>query len=422
MGWSCYLCDTMTGLVGEPIDVPRISYRVTASDSSMRTGDRDAGDTEVSSVELPWSCLPAATPEGRDRAIRPMSRSLLLCWHDGGGREVPVAWGAIGSRTDTWTGARLTTRSPLDLLSRRVLCDEGSFGSGHLDGQKDADYQHDGEQPGTVWSTTQGGTALSGLSLRGIACAVGERLTRCKPGGELPIDWQYAGEPGAHVRSYRNFNVSNNGGRKLLEAISQVSDGIDMRFRPYMADEAHVRLAFEAGSDSERYLAQAGLVQTLTCFPGGGTLDSVRVARSPAAMRVYATGAGQDEAQLGHLSEDLALCRMSDPVPLAEATLGDSDWATPELVREHADAALAAASRPLCQLQGTMHLSDPQTPRMGSMWPGDLVDVDLRGHPSMPDGTYRMRLMEMSGDSGDDVELTFDAIEDPWYAREVPYR
>ena len=110
------------------------------------------------------------------------------------------------------------------------------------------------------------------------------------------------------------------------------------------------------------------------------------------------------------------------PVPLAEATLGDSDWATPELVREHADAALAAASRPLCQLQGTMHLSDPQAPRMGSMWPGDLVDVDLCGHPSMPDGTYRMRLMEMSGDSGDDVELTFDAIEDPWYAREVPYR
>ena len=50
------------------------------------------------------------------------------------------------------------------------------------------------------------------------------------------------------------------------------------------------------------------------------------------------------------------------------------------------------------------------------------MDVDLRGHPSMPDGTYRMRLMEMSGDSGDDVELTFDAIEDPWYAREVPYR
>lgn len=419
MSWRAYLCDTMTGRVGEPIDLPSFSWEVGVSDSSLRTGDRDAGREEVSSVELPWSAVPAVTQEGRERALRCLSRSLLLCWGDESG-EVPVVWGAIGERTDTWTGTRFSLLSVMDILERRILCGEGSFGAGHLDGQKDADYQQDGDQPGTVWSTTAGSVALSGLSLRGIACEVGIRLTDAKPGGALPIDWQYAGERGGHRRTYDNFNAANNGGRKVLEAISHVSDGIDMRFVPYMADASHVRLRFEAGTDAEPYLGQTGIPRTLVAFPGGGSLQGARVARQCATQRVYATGAGTGEAQLQHLSEDLALVRSGDPVPLVEVQRGDSDWATPTLVRSHGDALLAQLSRPLAQLQGTVRVGDALEP--GRMWPGDLVDVDLRGHPSMPDGTYRMRLQEVRGDSGSVATVTFDAIEDPWYAREAPYR
>ena len=42
-------------------------------------------------------------------------------------------------------------------------------------------------------------------------------------------------------------------------------------------------------------------------------------------MRVYAAGAGSDKAQLGYLAEDLSLCLQSDPWPLREMTLSNTD-------------------------------------------------------------------------------------------------
>ena len=34
----------------------------------------------------------------------------------------------------------------------------------------------------------------------------------------------------------------------------------------------------------------------------------------------------------------------------------------------------------------------------------------------MPDGTYRLRVMELAGDQSSKVDVTFDPIIDPWEA------
>jgi hypothetical protein len=253
----------------------------------------------------------------------------------------------------------------------------------------------------------------SGESLRSIVCRLG-RLACSKPGGALPIDWAYLGESGGHRRTYDGFNVANNDIEKLITDVTNVMGGPDVQLRPYLADSQHLRWRLVAGSDSEPYLGDAPVTPTLTSFPGGGTAQALSWAELAPAMRVYATGAGQDEAMLCHLSEDLALCQRRDPWPLVEARVsGSSDWATQDLVTSHADAALAAMRLPQVQFQCEVDAAaGPVVP--GVVWPGQRVALDLDGSPMWPDGRYRLRLMEMRGDQTSRVRLTFDQMPDPW--------
>jgi hypothetical protein len=44
---------------------------------------------------------------------------------------------------------------------------------------------------------------------------------------------------------------------------------------------------------------------------------------------------------------------------------------------------------------------------MGSMWPGETVELAIDGFPTLPDGVYVQRLMSMRGDEGSTVTLKF---------------
>lgn len=264
---------------------------------------------------------------------------------------------------------------------------------------------------------TQGEVSFVGLSRRAIASAVGQACTDYKPGGALPIDWQYQGEAGAHSATYPGHDVANNTCKQIWTSLANSDGGPDIQLRPYMADESHVRLLMCAGSDSNPYLGQTSPVRTLTAFSGGGSARSLKVAYAAPAMRVYATGAGSDEAQLCSLAEDLSLCRDPyDPWPLVEEVKSFPDDESADDLAAHASARLRAVGTPMMQVQCSVHLGDPAGISPGDVWPGQLVDLVTEGFPSLPDGTYRMRLMQMDGDETDDCTLTFDVTADPAYA------
>jgi len=394
MAWRCWLCDTMTGLVGVPIDIPTFSWSLSIGDSTLATTrDKGTGDETGTGMQLPLTAFPATTREALARMVAPTRRAMVLSWDDGSDMGVPIVWGVMGEPTIGWEDVSFGLSSPLTLLGSRYAVREGTFGTG---------------------STSTDVISYAGMSLRGILASLGELCTKAKPGGQLPIDWQYAGEAGSHERTYSAYDVANLSWKKLATDIANVANGPDFQLRPSWADSQHVRLSFEAGSDSEPYLAQSGVIPTLTCFSGGGTIEDLSVACLGPAMRVYGTGSGSDEATLCHLSEDLALATQADPWPLVEGTASSSDWDSADLVKSHADSVLAASKVPLVQLTGKVSLSDEGGITLGQVWPGQLVDVDVRDHPYLPEGTYRMRLMGMAGDQSDVATLTFDQISDPW--------
>lgn len=397
MRWRAYLGDTMTGLVGAPIDLPNFSWSVSVSDSSLSTTkDKNVGADTVSSLTVPWAAVPGDTPTLRSAALAPARRSIVLCRDLGDGTlGVPILWGAIGPRRDSWLDTSFDLDSALTLLDSRYMVREGVYGAGDASTSPDQIY-------------------LSGLSLRGIASEVGHQCTNAKPAGALPIDWTYRGEPGDHERTYEAFNIANLSGKAIFEKLANVLGGPDMQFRPYLADPQHVRLAFLAGSDADVVLGQS-VVHSLRLFPGGGDLQDATLDHAGPIMRVYGSGSGTDAAQITHLSADLALAQLGDPWPLVEATFADSDADDADLLARDTEARLAANCRPLMQLSGTLDCSDEHTPQPGEFWPGEVFEVSIDGFPTLPGGVYPMRLMEMSGDQTSRVKLVFDVMDNPIY-------
>lgn len=390
--WSSYICDTISGLMITPIDLQSFSWHMSVSDSSLSTNTkRNIGEDGLSQISLPWASVPSNTPEGRNSILYPMKRSIVLMWDN-----TPVIFGTIGYRVDSEDCTDFSLLSIQDILSSRYLVRENVFGKSY-------------------GGTTNDTISYNNMSLRGIAADIIWKCTREKPSGGLPIDTQYDGEAGNHQRTYYGYNVSNNAADKLLNEITNVQDGIEMRFVPYKKGN-NIRLRFEAGTDGEHELVNSNAKRTLTWFSNGrGLIEELKVSNIGPSMRVYGTGAGQDDSTLCHLAQDLSLCQTRDPWPIIESVVSDTSWDNIDLLRRHSEGTLESSKYPLCQMKGSVHINDFEDQFMGMVWPGDLIDIDIRDHPSLPDGIYTTRILRMEGDSTDKVSLTFSVMRSVSY-------
>lgn len=389
--WSCQLFDTRTGLLAEPIDIPNVSWSVSVSDCSLSTTkDKGTGEGELNSLTLPWEAVPGEDSAAKCRAIASYKRGLVLSW-DG----VAVVAGLIGERKDGWLDTSFDIISPMSLLESRYVIQENTFGA-------------------ATGGTTISSLRWTNLSYRAIACRIVQAATSAKPGGALPLYLPYTNESGSRTREYYGYNVQNNDAAKLLKELTNVNNGPDIQFRPEFTSDQYMRWTLYAGSDSEpKFLGNTPTV-ALTAFPGGGTAENVYVAHDGATHRVYQTGAGQDQATLGYLAQNLAMVNRLDPYPLVETVKSDSDLDNLNLVKSHANASLNNLDYPICQVTCEVNIADPLNPvKPGLVWAGEPVDLAIEGHPALPDGMYNMRLMEMAGDLGTQVTLIFDVMADP---------
>ena len=110
MSWRTYAVDTISGRILCPIDLPNFSWSVSVSDSSLSTTkSKGAGQDEVSGLKVPWTAVPANSPDERSRLLAPDRRSIALCWtsplddEDAIGTAVCQSTGITGGR-----GARIS--------------------------------------------------------------------------------------------------------------------------------------------------------------------------------------------------------------------------------------------------------------------------------------------------------------------------
>ncbi|KFF31642.1 hypothetical protein [Bifidobacterium bombi] len=406
MSWRHWICDARTGQIIAPIDIPSFSWQMGISDFGFATTDKGPGKTDESSLTIPWTAIPASTAAERNALLDSQRRAIVTEWvtdmdnNSGYGTATPIFWGKIGAREDGFLDTTFSLESPMTILADRYAVRDGAFQDGHSDDV----------------------ISFESMSYRGICSELGRIATSAKQGGALPFDWSYLGEAGAHQRTnYQAWNVQNLAVSNLLSNITNCQGGPDITFRPYRTqDGRHFRVRFLAGSDADVFLDADRLPISFTYSPQGGDVEDIHVAYQDGYHRWYATGAGTDESTVTACVEHMDLINSAnDPPVLRETVYGDTDTEGLDLLRSHVQGVATQSGTKLMQITGVVDFNDadnnghPKHPA-GSYWPGESVDLYLNGFPSLPDGMYHLRLMEMSGDQSDKATLKFDVAPAPF--------
>ena len=293
---------------------------------------------------------------------------------------VPIVGGPIAPNVDfsRRNGVSFRVDSYLDLLARRYVVPEQGFSS----------------------SRQLGATQQQLYSIARYMIEV----SMAKPSGALPIVLpEYAF--GARQRNWQAFNVSNLSAAKLLEEIGDVQGGPDLDLRPRVNGQ---RFEFELihGTDRNPYIGQKTThdweEQSLDASGLTATLSSAYVAH-----RVYAVGDGEDVGtHLGRFDTDIP-----PEWPLLESVVSDSSiTAAKDPNKERLKSLAESVLNPFPVVGCSMTVRADGSSPLGTFWPGELARVTVRGNPGLPDGSYDMRILSMSGTLGNSVNLTFDPM------------
>lgn len=376
MSWELLRFRTVDGRVMGKLPPVDFSWSRSVRDGSLDAPVQGLGAEDATGITFSLDALESAgvidRKAGRwqDRlreALLPKKYGIAALW-DG----VPIVAGPIKDDVDVdASSVSLSVGGVTDILSRRFLVPE-SFGASML-------YH---------WS---------GLSLGTIAKRIVQQVQQ-KPSGGLPITYD-ADETADGERTYNAYNVANLSASCLIENISNVINGPDIDFRPYMLDPAHVAWHMHFGTEANPYIGQGSLHDWEQGSLSVGNVTA-KVSSEYIAHRVFGVGDGQDEGTR------VGVANVSVPEywPFLEAVASDSEWTSDDLLQAHIQADLS--NLPLMQLSMEV-MADGTTP-LGMFWPGDACQITTHGFPTLTDATYLSRIQSMSGDSGRVVTIELD--------------
>ena len=243
----------------------------------------------------------------------------------------------------------------------------------------------------------------SGISLATIAKRLVESAM-AHAGGSLPLDLP-ADVEGTHERTYPGYELGKVGQR--LDDLMNVTDGPDIAFRPYLAEDRRgIRWRMLTG---DPMLTQTGDDWAWDTSTARGSTSGVSIDRdaSGLASRVWMSGDGIERALPVELVTSPDLTDAGYPLlELAEARRTATDRAT---LRSWGAGTLAAASRPW--MTWKFKARRDSHPLLGQYQPGDWARIHIPdGHPYLrgliPGGAYRARILSVTGDLGDWVGIT----------------
>lgn len=379
--WSVEVFETVSGQRLVELPVPEFSWSRTLRDSSVSEPGHGMSDVGVTGMVLTRGMLSEVmdvTRSGWQLRVRdllmPVKHGVMFLW-DG----VPIVGGPI-SDTIRFTHDRVevTVDSIANLLARRFAV------TARFDPLTQLTFKN--------------------LSLGSIAARV-VQAGMSRPAGGLPIRF-LPERAGTHERNYQGFNVANLDVNKLLDEISDVVHGPDIDFRPQVDGQRFFWRMVTGESDTNPYIGQ----ETVHDWEVG-TVDTgelaVDLSAKVVAHRVFAVGDGQDAGT--HVAAfDIPV---PDGWPLVEVTATDS---TVKAADDRDNARLRALAQARLNarpaVQAVLDVRADGAVPLGTFWPGEVAQVTVSEHLGLPDGTYAMRILEMSGDEGDWVKLTFDPL------------
>jgi hypothetical protein len=251
-------------------------------------------------------------------------------------------------------------------------------------------------------------TSLSwtGLSLGTHAKRVVQTMM-AHPGGSLPLVLP-PDEAGEHDREWRGYELTPAG--DALRQLMSVEGGPDISFEPrFTTDRLRVEWVMRVGTNAQPLVYQSGGDWRWDTTTPMGLVSGLSVKRDTSRLgyRAWAVGAGGGSDGVMSMREDLAPTAAG--YPLLEVADSQSSEPWQSIVDAQASALLAGARRPWMTWSWTVQAG--AYPRLGDYRPGDWALINVPpDHPYLRAlgirGEYRARLLSVSGDLGDKVQLS----------------
>lgn len=222
----------------------------------------------------------------------------------------------------------------------------------------------------------------------------------------LPIILPDILDVGTNERHYKGYELPWLG--DLLKKLTQVQNGPDIRFQPRFnpADPTRIEWVMTTGTTASPLLYQAG-----ADWMWDGTVEESGV--SDITTSEDATGMGDRAWQPGAGSElDMRLAAAQDTsliseagYPWTEIDSASKDVEDQGLLQAYADAAMAAARRPIETWDLSVRANT--SPTLGQYLPGDFAKINVPGNnPMIEPGIRRVRVMAIDGSNSMNVKLT----------------
>jgi hypothetical protein len=228
-----------------------------------------------------------------------------------------------------------------------------------------------------------------------------------RDGSALPVDYAALVASDSNTRTYHGWEAASAGQR--LQELTQVENGPDVYFRPYLTNVAGVRYVRHQMLVGTPYLVQSGLPLK---FDLGSSMVDLGVAgdSSPMVTTSFVKGTGNEAGQLFGYATSTGLTSKGWPL-LDQVDSSHASASEQSTLNSWARANVTQYGRKLEQWKPRVRLDSE--PRFGSYVPGHFGSYVVNDHPWIPDGTYTARILGVSssGGAGDGVPIAEHQIE-----------
>jgi hypothetical protein len=208
-----------------------------------------------------------------------------------------------------------------------------------------------------------------------------------------------------HTRTYYGFDMAWTGRR--LKELTEVKNGPDIRFRPRFSPTDPTRVEWVMEMGTPLLQAPADIQWDVSLRKHGAVHLAWDEDASELGSRAWMLGPGQEKAKKIRFATDTGL--ITDKWPWTENE-DSKDVDDDALLQSYVLQQLRANKRPWLTWDLTVRADLP--PLLGTYQPGDWAALRIPdGHPQIPAGTVRVRILTISGGEDQKVKLTVAPIQ-----------
>jgi hypothetical protein len=255
-----------------------------------------------------------------------------------------------------------------------------------------------------VWTISRGN--LQSIARELVRNSIQENPVLGGIAGRLNIVLPASSSGTTHTRTYNGWDMAWIAQR--LKELTEVTNGPDIRFRPRFmpgAEPVQVEWLMEMGTPLLQ--APKDLQWDVSLRKAGNVHLSWDEDATNLAARAYILGPGQEKAKkIKHATDETLLAEGWPYTEIDESRDVESD----ALLQSHANALLKANKRPWLTWNLTVRADLP--PLLGTYQPGDWAQLRIpEGHPQIPAGIVRVRILTITGGEDLKVKLTVAPIQ-----------